>query len=774
MTMLTTTGPGASAPIEVAFGTPRDQNRVTVLFRLILVIPQLIVVALVGLAASVVLVISWFAALFTGTVPEGCAEFLSGFLRWLARVEAYLFLLTDEYPPFSLDSSPDYPVDVRVETGPHNRWAVLFRYFLAFPASVASTVLIFGLAVFSIVMWVVVLVRGALPDWMFEAAAAAIRYYVRFEGYFILLTTFQPSGVMGDGGPALAGDPPRAPYGAPPSSYGAPSPYGAPPSPHGGYGAPPAPYGVPPCPHMARHCPHMARRLHRSECPHPSARPRLQPKARHRHLHRHRVSHHRLQPKPRRHRHLHRHRVSLHRRRLLGGLSRCRIFPLQAVRCLRPRAHLRPRQCRISTGYRRYRLPPSPTRCHFRHWRSRRHHRWRTLPPPPPASAMESTLPTFRRHRHRPQTWHRHSHQPSSRLCRLCRPPPFPQATPPIPPHADHRGDATAPAALSDDEPASVSIRADGVSAPDPPATTATASGDKSASAPTTRDEPSSASTCSPTAADLALPDADGSDGTVPAPYLRHSVAVAVARAWFRAPVDPRVASAPRAGSTSGFGGRERGLRRVRPECPAATASFDATAAAVGCKSVGRSGRTLASDPLRTREAARGGLLRAGRARVRLRVHVPGSLRRECRSQCGCRRQPDGLCVRHPRAQARTFDAQLTNCRSSGNSAALAQCFESNDARLATELQSYSNTVSSIDYPSDVAADVTQVQAAVGQASATLTRLSQVGSDLTSYLSAAASSNLAFELNNVTTTTTRLEAALGSAATTTAFPATQP
>ena len=103
--------------------------------------------------------------------------------------------------------------------------------------------------------------------------------------------------------------------------------------------------------------------------------------------------------------------------------------------------------------------------------------------------------------------------------------------------------------------------------------------------------------------------------------------------------------------------------------------------------------------------------------------------------------------------QARTFDAQLTNCRSSGTSAALTQCFESNDAHFATELQSYSNTVSSIDYPSDVSADVAQVQTAVGQASATLTRLSQVGSDLTSYLSAAASSNIASELNNVTTTT---------------------
>ena len=102
MTMPTTTGPGASAPIEVAFGAPRDQNRVTVLFRLILVIPQLIALALVGLAALVVLVISWFAALFTTRIPEGCAEFLSGFLRWLARVDAYLYLLTDEYPPFRL------------------------------------------------------------------------------------------------------------------------------------------------------------------------------------------------------------------------------------------------------------------------------------------------------------------------------------------------------------------------------------------------------------------------------------------------------------------------------------------------------------------------------------------------------------------------------------------------------------------------------------------------------------------------------------------------
>ena len=411
MTMLTTTGPGASAPIEVAFGTPRNQNRVTVLFRLILVIPQLIVVALVGLAAGVVLVISWFAALFTGTVPEGCAEFLSGFLRWLARVDAYLFLLTDEYPPFSLNSSPDYPVDVRVETGPHNRWAVLFRYFLAFPASVAATVLLFGLAVFSIVMWVVVLVRGALPDWMFEAAAAAIRYYVRFEGYFILLTTFQPSGVMGDGGPTLSG-PPWAPYGAPPSPYGAPpSLYGAPPSLYGAppsptaprlmavcavpLGAPPSPFGVPQ-PASARPAFNRKRAAAPSTgCPTTASNWQRATATRH--------------------------RVSRPRRRLLGDLSRCRTFRLRAVRCLRRRTHPRPQPCRTLVGYRRCRRPPSPTRCHFRHWTSRRHHRRRTC------RHLLRRQPWSRhsrhcRHRRRPRTCRHHSHRPSNRLCRLCRP----------------------------------------------------------------------------------------------------------------------------------------------------------------------------------------------------------------------------------------------------------------------------------------------------------------------------------------------------------------
>lgn len=80
-----------------------DRNRVTVFFRLILVIPQAIVLAVLAFAASVVVVISFFMVLFTGQWSPGMRDFVIKVARWHVRVMAYWLLLTDVYPPFSLD-----------------------------------------------------------------------------------------------------------------------------------------------------------------------------------------------------------------------------------------------------------------------------------------------------------------------------------------------------------------------------------------------------------------------------------------------------------------------------------------------------------------------------------------------------------------------------------------------------------------------------------------------------------------------------------------------
>jgi Domain of unknown function (DUF4389) len=80
-----------------------DRNRVTVGFRIILVIPHVIVLALLGIAAAlVVFPIGFFAVLFTGRWPTGLRDFVLNVYRWYLRVQTYFLLLTDEYPPFRL------------------------------------------------------------------------------------------------------------------------------------------------------------------------------------------------------------------------------------------------------------------------------------------------------------------------------------------------------------------------------------------------------------------------------------------------------------------------------------------------------------------------------------------------------------------------------------------------------------------------------------------------------------------------------------------------
>ena len=79
-----------------------DRNRLTILFRLFMVIPQLIVLVFVSIAVVFVLIIAWFAVIIIGRWPTWMNDFLIGYLRWTTRVTAYFYLLTDEYPPFSL------------------------------------------------------------------------------------------------------------------------------------------------------------------------------------------------------------------------------------------------------------------------------------------------------------------------------------------------------------------------------------------------------------------------------------------------------------------------------------------------------------------------------------------------------------------------------------------------------------------------------------------------------------------------------------------------
>ena len=80
-----------------------DRNRLTTFFRWVLAIPHYIVLAVLSLVAAVAWIIAFFAVLFTGRWPAGLRDFVVGYVRWSVRVSAYSLLLTDQYPPFSLE-----------------------------------------------------------------------------------------------------------------------------------------------------------------------------------------------------------------------------------------------------------------------------------------------------------------------------------------------------------------------------------------------------------------------------------------------------------------------------------------------------------------------------------------------------------------------------------------------------------------------------------------------------------------------------------------------
>ena len=81
---------------------PGHLDRWKPLYKWFLAIPHYFVVAALCLVAVLGIIGGFFAVLVTGEYPEGIRDFIVNTYRYGLRVEAYVGLLTDSYPPFSL------------------------------------------------------------------------------------------------------------------------------------------------------------------------------------------------------------------------------------------------------------------------------------------------------------------------------------------------------------------------------------------------------------------------------------------------------------------------------------------------------------------------------------------------------------------------------------------------------------------------------------------------------------------------------------------------
>ena len=88
-------------PVNLKVEYPEKPSRLTTFFRCFMIIPHMIVLYFLQIAAGIILIISWFAILFTGKFPRSLFDFVTYYFRWTTRVNGYSYLLTDKYPPFS-------------------------------------------------------------------------------------------------------------------------------------------------------------------------------------------------------------------------------------------------------------------------------------------------------------------------------------------------------------------------------------------------------------------------------------------------------------------------------------------------------------------------------------------------------------------------------------------------------------------------------------------------------------------------------------------------
>ncbi len=180
-------------PVRLDIDYPPRLSRLLIFVKGLLAIPHEIALVFLGIGAFVVYVISWWAVLITGRYPEGMFNFMVGVMRWGARVGAYVYLLTDKYPPFSLEDDPSYPIRVQAEYPPTiARWRPLVNWLLVIPAGIALSVLFIVGFVAIFIGWFAILITGRFPETLFNAVVVMMRWSLRVNLFHYWMTERYP------------------------------------------------------------------------------------------------------------------------------------------------------------------------------------------------------------------------------------------------------------------------------------------------------------------------------------------------------------------------------------------------------------------------------------------------------------------------------------------------------------------------------------------------------------------------------------------------------
>ena len=193
-----------SYPINLKIDYSDHSDRLKTFFRIILVIPILIILSLLSNSevydhdstekmifsiGGVVFVPTLLMILFRQKYPKWWFDWNLAITKFSIRVFSYILLLRDEYPSTDEDQAVHidipYP-DVKKELV---NWMPLVKWFLAIPHIIILCFLYIAVIFCTILAWIIILFTANYPKNLFTFVVGVIRWTLRVNAYAILLTT---------------------------------------------------------------------------------------------------------------------------------------------------------------------------------------------------------------------------------------------------------------------------------------------------------------------------------------------------------------------------------------------------------------------------------------------------------------------------------------------------------------------------------------------------------------------------------------------------------
>lgn len=188
------TGLAASEyPVDVDGQLLPEYSRFMPLIKWLILLPHYLVLMVLGIGAAFVALVAFFATLFTAKYPEGLWNYMVGVHRWGLRVMAYHMLITDTYPPFTLQETPEDTIQLKARYPERvSRWRPFFAWLIVIPYAIVASLIYFVAQICSIFAFFTILFTRKVPASLFGVIRNAFAWSIRSGFYSYWMSTEYP------------------------------------------------------------------------------------------------------------------------------------------------------------------------------------------------------------------------------------------------------------------------------------------------------------------------------------------------------------------------------------------------------------------------------------------------------------------------------------------------------------------------------------------------------------------------------------------------------